>query len=89
MIALSYLTWYLITLPVSNFGVGIKANGSFVYRGVLLLDMIAMDAGGAVEPSDTELSEELCNLKAFNSPRTIYSREPGCRLAESNVIPSM
>lgn len=49
---------------------GIKANGWFVYRGVLLLDMIAMDAGGA-GPFDTcpgELPEESCNLKAFNSP---------------------
>lgn len=37
------------TLPVSNFGVGIKANGLSVYSGVLLLDIVAV---GGTEPSN-------------------------------------
>lgn len=43
--------WTVVTLPVSNFGVGIKDKGLSEYKGALGADIVAFDVAGAVERS--------------------------------------
>lgn len=56
-------TTHSLTLPVSNFGVGINVKGASAYIGVLIDILIVID-------SFLDLEEDVCAL-----PRTGYLRE--------------